>query len=183
MQLKTTVHPKLKRYLTCELCRSLSKYRRNVVPGIGDIPAKILFIEEAPGKTEDLLGELFIGKYGQLFRQAIKDATKLLLWKHPPSYFVTSVLACRPTDKFMGDSRQPTASEIARCRPRLVRTVALVRPERVVLLGDVADHEARRVCPDGVKVRHPAYVDRRGGIGGVDYRIFVRALTDVFASL
>ena len=172
----------LRSWLTCRKCRDLTRWRRNVVIGMGDIPARLLLIGEGPGKSEDVLGEPFIGRSGKILWQGLMDAAKLAR-KPLPTIYVTNLIACRPTDEYLGDNRAPRQEEVARCMPRLSKIVALVRPERVIFFGDVAMKEGRRLCPDGVKVRHPAFVARKGGVGSTHYRIFVRGIVDVLKSL
>lgn len=168
----------LDRWLACRACR-LQQYRRQVVLGRGVIPAPLLFIGEAPGKSEDLRGEAFIGPSGRLLNRAMQDAAEMVGCPIP-TFYVTNVIACRPCDVKSGPNRQPLPDEIICCRPRLADTVALVKPEVVVLLGKVAETEAKAVCPDGIGLYHPAYIIRRGGTQSVDYRAFVRGLSSVF---
>lgn len=172
----------LRRWLSCKRCKDLAEYRRSVIVGEGTLPCRVLLIGEGPGKTEDLLGEPFVGRSGQLLRQGMRDAAQLA-GIDLPTHFITNVVACRPTDCWMGDNRPPSQEEVSRCMPRLARIVTVARPEAVVVLGDVAARECRKLVPDGVKIRHPAYVLRKGGIGSVDYRIFVRGFVTVFESL
>lgn len=173
---------RIRSWAKCGKCKNLAKWRRHVIIGEGDLKAQVMFIGEAPGKTEDLLGEPFVGRSGQLLRQGIKDAAALAK-VDVPTHYITNVLACRPTDEWMGANRPPNQDEIGRCRPRVAQLIAHIRPDKVVFLGDVSERECRKLCPDGVKLRHPAFVIRKGGIGSVDYRIFVRGLVDVFVSL
>jgi DNA polymerase len=177
------IHKSLRKWLSCEKCADLAAWRHSVVIGCGSIPARVLYIGEAPGKTEDTLGLPFKGTAGILFRQGRVDAADLVGVKRPPSCFATNVIACRPCDEWRGPNRAPYPQEIDNCRPRLAKIVGLVRPEAVVFLGDVAERNAKKLCPDGVKIRHPAFVARRGGIGSIDYKIFIRALADVYESL
>ena len=173
----------LRKWLTCEKCENLAAWRHSVVVGKGSIPARVLYIGEGPGKTEDAFGQPFVGKAGILFRQARVDAAALIKMRRPPKCFMTNILACRPCDEWRGNNRPPLPEEAELCRPRLSKIVALVRPEAVVFLGDVAERFARKLCPDGVRLRHPSWVDRRGGVGTPDYRSLVRGLADVYQSL
>ena len=172
----------LRKWTHCKRCANLATWRRHVVVGQGDLPARVLFIGEAPDRTADLLGDPFAGPSGQILDRAMRDAARFAKIAMP-TYYTTLVLACRPCDVWMGEQRPPAPEEIARCLPRLVRIVTLARPERVIFLGDVAQHECKRLCPDGVKLRHPGFVARKGGVGSVGYRTFVRGLAEVFQSL
>jgi DNA polymerase len=178
-------HAALKRWKHCRRCPKLAADRRNVVIGRGSIPADLLIIGEAPGKTEDLLGEPFLGESGKILKHAIADAAALVKVS-VPTYYISNVVCCIPwaeDEDGERELRNPSPTEIANCRPRLASTVALVNPTKVIFLGDVAQTEAKRLCPDGIKLRHPAYVGRRGGIGSCDYRILVRGFAEVFTTL
>ena len=168
----------LDRWLSCKACR-LHQHRRQVVLGRGSIPAPMVFVGEAPGKSEDLRGEAFVGPSGRILNQAMADAAALLDMT-VPTFYITNVVACRPCDFRGGPNRQPLPDETVCCRPRLADTVALVKPEVVALLGRVAEVEAKAVCPDGVGLYHPAYILRRGGRSSVEYRSFVRDLAGLF---
>jgi len=149
------------------------------VLGRGIIPAPLLFVGEAPGKSEDLRGEAFVGPSGRLLNQAMRDAAAIIGCAIP-TFYITNVVACRPCDVRGGPNRQPLPDEVVCCRPRLADTVALVKPDVVALLGRVAETEAKAVCPDGVGLYHPAYILRRGGTQSVEYRSFVRDLAGLF---
>ena len=179
------IHPALKRWRRCKRCPKLVDDRRTVVLGRGSIPADLLIIGEAPGKTEDLLGEPFLGESGKILKHAMADATKLMKLDAAPTHYITNIVACIPygEDDDERELRNPSPSEIANCRPRLAATIALVNPTKVIFLGDVAHTEGTRLCPDGIKLRHPAYVGRRGGIGSCDYRILVRGFAEIFMAL
>jgi len=143
------------------------------------VPAPLLFIGEAPGKSEDLRGEAFAGRGGRLLRQALSDAAGILDVL-VPKHYITNVVGCRPCDERGGPNRQPLPDEVVCCRPRLADTVARVRPEVVGFLGRVAEVEAAAVCPDGVGLYHPAYILHRGGVLSVEYRSFVRDVAGLF---
>ncbi len=167
-----------KRYRKCTAC-GLAKFRRNVVFGRGKTPAEIMFIGEAPGKSEDLLGEAFVGPSGRLLDMAIKDAAKMIGVK-PPTFFISNVLGCRPTDKKRGPNREPTNEEAWACWSRLEDTYVIVRPKVLVFLGKVAERFCKKAWPFGKVFLHPAYIIRRGGTSSTEYRRFCRDLTEVF---
>lgn len=171
----------LDRWLTCTAC-GLAQFRRQVVLGRGSLPAPLLLIGEGPGKTEDLRGEAFCGPAGRWLKMLLGDAATLAGCA-VPCYYVTNVVACRPTNRKHGDNRAPTQSEALACRPRLSETVALCRPDRVVFLGEVAEREAKVMCPDGVRVYHPSYLMRMKTKRTAQYQRTVRDLAAVFAAL
>ena len=185
-------------YIDCKRC-SLCNYRRNIVFGRGSIPADILFIGEAPGKTEDLLGLAFVGPSGrllnlglkramELFRQDLpktNDSTINLIWEQcfNLTYFITNVVACRPTDSTGGDNRQPSPEEAWACTERVKQTIADCNPRKVIFLGDIAKKYYKRVFPQALCLQHPAYIARQGGASSPAFLSFVRGLSDVFKEL
>ena len=174
------IRKRLKNWLSCTRCR-LHKTRRQVVLGRGVCPAEVLFIGEAPGKSENLIGEAFVGRAGRILDKGIADAIRLSQrTDDPPTYYITNIVACIPCDERGGDFRQPLRDEEMACWERLELTAKLVDPDHIVLLGNVAKVAAGSHFPDALHVRHPAYIGYRGGTGSTEYRTFVRELTDLF---
>lgn len=168
----------MRKYKNCRRC-GLHRFRRKIVFGRGIMPADIFFIGEAPGKSEDLIGEAFVGPSGRILDMAIKDASKMSGIR-PPTFYVSNVLGCRPTDRKCGPNREPTNEEAWACWPRLEDTYALVRPKVLVFLGKVAERFCRKAWPYGKVFMHPAYIIRRGGTSSTEYRRFCRDLSEVF---
>lgn len=169
----------LKKWLRCRKC-GLADFRKNVVLGRGVLPAEVLFIGEAPGKNEDLLGEAFIGASGRILNQAIEKSRELVGLEEAPLFYITNVCGCRPTDNLGGDNRQPTQSEALACWDRLRATYLAANPQRVIFLGKVAERYCKRAWPDGLSLVHPAYLLRTGGARGPNFRAFCRDLSEVF---
>ena len=111
----------------CPLCK-LSRTRKNAVPGEGQLAAKIMFIGEAPGKTEDEKGRPFIGTAGKLLDNMLKRAGI-----ERSQVFITNVVKCRPPT-----NRVPEEDEVIACRPYLDRQIALIRPKVICILGRTA---------------------------------------------
>jgi DNA polymerase len=111
----------------CPLCK-LSRTRKNAVPGEGQLAAKIMFIGEAPGKTEDEKGRPFIGTAGKLLDNMLKRAGI-----ERSQVFITNVVKCRPPN-----NRVPEEDEVIACRPYLDRQIALIRPKVICILGRTA---------------------------------------------
>lgn len=167
---------KLNKFKRCRKC-GLWKTRRKVVLGRGVIPAEVLFIGEAPGKSEDLLGQAFIGPAGRILQSAIEQV--LLKLNLPElTYYITNTTACRPTDKKFGPNRAPSKEEMLACWPRLQLTEQLVNPRKVILLGKVAQRSCVRHFPSAHCLVHPAYILRKGGTESMEYKTFVRELTE-----
>ena len=166
-------------YLECERC-SLHKTRRSIVFGRGDLPADILFIGEAPGVTEDMLGLPFVGQSGKLLEKAMQRALELSSRDTMPRLFITNIVACRPCDFLGGPNRPPSGEESWACWQRLERTFKDVAPKRVVLLGKVAVQQAHKAFPDATCLPHPAFILRLGGVESPLFRSFVQDLSEVF---
>jgi len=153
----------------------MSAWRRHVVFGRGSVPADAVFIGEAPGKSEDLIGSAFIGASGQVADAFLRQVMRYADWPGM-SWYLTNVCACRPSDHFCGPNREPTDLEALYCRPRLAMTIAHARPRVVVFFGQAAQHHAAAICPDGIGVPHPAWFARMGRAAADPWRAAVRTV-------
>lgn len=169
----------VKDYVNCVAC-GLCGTRRSIVFGRGTLPAKVLFIGEAPGKTEDLMGIPFVGPSGRLLEAAIAQAVSYAGLKKTPSYFITNTIACRPTDSPNGENRPPLEHEILACWKRLERTYTDINPEKVILLGKVAKTAVLRSFPQALCLPHPLYILRLGGMESPAFTTFCRDLAELF---
>lgn len=116
----------------CGLCST----RTNVVFGVGDRQAKILFVGEGPGEQEDLKGEPFVGPAGQL----LDDMMSIIDLDRTNSY-IANIVKCRPPQ-----NRDPSDAEQDACINYLRNQVALIQPRVIVCLGRIA---AKRIIdPD-----------------------------------
>ena len=117
----------------CTACR-LCEGRRNTVFGVGNEHAHWMIVGEAPGEQEDLQGEPFVGKAGQLLDNMLR-AIGLTRENAPPErqVFIANTLKCRPPG-----NRNPQLDELAQCEPFLIRQVALVQPRIIVAMGRFA---------------------------------------------
>ncbi|GAB4108511.1 MAG: uracil-DNA glycosylase [Acidobacteriota bacterium] len=111
----------------CQRCK-LAPLRRHLVFGVGDPAAELMFIGEAPGEDEDLQGEPFVGRAGQLLTRII-EAMQL----RRDQVYIANILKCRPPQ-----NRDPEPDEVACCEPFLHRQIAAVRPLVIVALGRCA---------------------------------------------
>ena len=111
----------------CTKCR-LAGVRTNVVFGVGNPNADLMFIGEAPGRDEDLKGEPFVGRAGQLLTDIIK-AMKLTR----DDVYIANVIKCRPPE-----NRNPEPDELEECRPFIRRQIEIIRPKVIVTLGKFA---------------------------------------------
>lgn len=120
--------------LPCENCPQLVASRSHVVFGVGNPEAELMFVGEAPGADEDLQGEPFVGKAGQLLTKII-EAMGLAR----SDVYIANVLKCRP-DMPEGESgnRKPRADEMATCLPHLIAQIDIIKPKCLVALGATA---------------------------------------------
>jgi DNA polymerase len=110
----------------CKLCR---QGRSQVVFGVGNPNADLMFVGEAPGADEDRLGEPFVGRAGQLLTKIIET---MFDCKRDDVY-IANVIKCRPPE-----NRNPEPDEIATCEPFLYRQIDLIKPRVIVALGTFA---------------------------------------------
>jgi DNA polymerase len=123
-----------KRALVCVKCPHLASARKNVVFGVGNIEAQLMFVGEAPGADEDEQGEPFVGRAGQLLTKIIQ-ATGL----SRADVYIANILKCRPdTPGQSAGNRKPTPEEMATCIPYLHEQIDLIRPKVIVALGATA---------------------------------------------
>lgn len=122
--------------LNCRKC-PLSDTRTNVVFGAGWPDAEILFVGEGPGENEDLQGEPFVGRGGQL----LDDMLSLIGLSRQKNFYICNIVKCRPPR-----NRDPLNTEQDACFPWLEQQLALVQPKIIVCLGRVAAQ--RLIKPD-----------------------------------
>ena len=120
--------------LACTLCPQLVKSRTQVVFGVGHPEAELMFVGEAPGEDEDLQGEPFVGKAGQLLTKIIAA-----MGFSRDDVYIGNVLKCRP-DMPPGESgnRKPKPAEMATCLPYLRQQIDIIQPRALVALGATA---------------------------------------------
>jgi uracil-DNA glycosylase family 4 len=109
----------------CKLCQG----RTHIVFGVGNPQAELMFIGEGPGRDEDLKGEPFVGRAGQLLTEIITKGMKM----RREDVYIANVVKCRPPE-----NRNPEPDEIAACEPFLVKQIELVQPRVIVALGTFA---------------------------------------------
>jgi uracil-DNA glycosylase len=119
---------------TCAKCPHLAASRHTVVFGTGNPEADLMFVGEAPGADEDMQGEPFVGRAGELLTKIIHT-----MGFRRSDVFIANVLKCRP-DMPLGapGNRSPTPEEMETCLPYLQRQIELIRPKVMVALGGVA---------------------------------------------
>jgi DNA polymerase len=122
------------RAMACVKCSHLASSRKNVVFGVGDINAQLMFVGEAPGADEDIQAEPFVGKAGQLLTKIIET-----MGLRRDSVYIANILKCRPdTPGQASGNRKPTPEEMQTCIPFLHEQIDLIRPKVLVALGGTA---------------------------------------------
>ncbi len=111
----------------CTRCR-LHKQRNNIVFGVGNPRAELVFVGEGPGHDEDVQGLPFVGRAGKLLTQMIEA-----MGLQRDDVYICNVVKCRPPD-----NRTPQDDEIATCSPYLYRQLEVIAPKAIVCLGGVA---------------------------------------------
>ena len=118
----------------CMKCPHLASSRHTVVFGTGNPEADLMFVGEAPGAEEDMQGEPFVGRAGELLTKIIHT-----MGFQRSDVFIANVLKCRPNmPTGATGNRQPTLEEMETCLPYLRRQIELIRPKVMVALGGVA---------------------------------------------
>jgi DNA polymerase len=149
----------------CSRCKLHTLGRRQVVFGVGDPEADLMFVGEAPGADEDIQGIPFVGRAGQLLTKMI-EAINL----RRDDVYIANVIKCRPPG-----NRNPEPDEIAQCEPFLFRQIDVIKPKVIVALGKFAAQCLLRTTDPITRIRgrefkyrdailiptyHPAYLLR-----------------------
>jgi uracil-DNA glycosylase family 4 len=137
--------------LQCRNC-GLCTGRHNVVFGVGHPDARIMLIGEGPGENEDLQGEPFVGRSGQLMDKMLEYAG----FSRKTNIYIANMVKCRPPQ-----NRDPAPEEIAACLPWLRNQVSIIRPAVIVCVGRIA---ATSLIQKDFKVtkQHGQFIDKNG---------------------
>jgi len=148
----------------CTRCK-LHKTRTNIVFGVGNPGARLMFVGEAPGEDEDLQGFPFVGKAGQLLTKMIEA-----MGLRRDDVYICNTVKCRPPN-----NRNPEPDELLACEPFLKGQLGAVKPEAIVTLGKFAAQSLLRESTPITRLRgqwrvyegipvmptfHPAYLLR-----------------------
>lgn len=136
----------------CTRC-PLAAGRTNVVFGVGDPSADLMFVGEGPGAEEDLQGEPFVGRSGRFLDRLVLEEMGLTRDR----FYIANVVKCRPPG-----NRDPHPDEIASCRPYLEAQIDLVDPAVVVTLGNFATKLLLGTTEGITRLRGRSYPYRRG---------------------
>ncbi len=132
----------------CELCST----RHNVVFGVGNPEADVLFVGEGPGEQEDLKGEPFVGPAGKL----LDDMLSIIDLDRHANCYIANIVKCRPPH-----NRDPLETEQDACIDFLRNQVALIRPKIIVCLGRIA---ALRLIREDYRItrEHGQWIEKNG---------------------
>ena len=114
--------------VNCERCKLAKLGRSQVVFGVGNPHASIMFVGEAPGFNEDQKGEPFVGAAGKLLNDLLASAGL-----SRDQIYIANVIKCRPPN-----NRDPEQDEVETCKPFLMQQIQLIRPKLVCTLGNWA---------------------------------------------
>ena len=112
----------------CQRCKLHRLGRRQIVFGVGNPNADLMFVGEGPGHDEDIQGEPFVGRAGQLLTRIIEA-----IGLKRGDVYIANVIKCRPPE-----NRNPEPDEVEMCEPFLFRQVETIRPKVIVALGTFA---------------------------------------------
>jgi len=129
----------------CQRCKLAKLGRTQVVFGVGNPHASIMFVGEAPGLNEDQKGEPFVGAAGKLLNDLLQSANL-----SRDQIYIANVIKCRPPN-----NRDPEPDEVETCKPFLLQQIQMIRPKLVCTLGNWATQTLleRKVGITKVKAR------------------------------
>jgi uracil-DNA glycosylase family 4 len=142
----------------CTRCRLAKQGRKQIVFGVGNPRAELMFIGEAPGADEDIQGEPFVGRAGQLLNNMIKA-----MGLSREEIYIANIIKCRPPG-----NRTPERDECETCSPFLMRQIAVIKPKAIVALGAIAAKTLLAINASMMELRGKWY-DFRGTKLAVTY--------------
>ena len=139
---------------TCKACMrcGLCETRNNVVFGVGNLSADVMFVGEGPGEQEDLKGEPFVGPAGKL----LDDMLSIIDLDRNSNCYIANIVKCRPPR-----NRDPLETEQDACIGYLRNQVALIKPRIIVCLGRIA---AKRLIDPEYRItrQHGQWIQKNG---------------------
>ncbi len=154
-----------KEVASCRKCTDLCDRRTQTVFGVGAPRAPLMFVGEAPGADEDLQGEPFVGRAGQLLTRTLEK-----IGTSRSEVYIANILKCRPPG-----NRNPNQDEMANCMPYLIQQIKTIRPGAICCMGNIATRALLQTqtgitrlrgkfqVVDGIRffpTFHPAYILR-----------------------
>lgn len=156
----------------CNKC-PLGSFRLNPVFGVGNANAKIMFIGEGPGFSEDHLGEPFVGRSGNLLDKIMETVLGL----NRADVYIANIVKCHPmknpqTPEARSNDRPPTPEEINICKPYLQEQIKIIKPICIVPLGSVAAKTLLNTT-EGISLLRGKVYDYVGCTEGIEHNIKV----------
>jgi uracil-DNA glycosylase len=142
----------------CTRCLLHKQGRKQIVFGVGNPRADLMFIGEAPGADEDLQGEPFVGRAGQLLNNMIKA-----MGLQRGDVYIANIIKCRPPG-----NRTPERDECETCSPFLMRQITVIKPKVIVALGAVAAKTLLAINASMAELRGRWYDFRPAGVRSND---------------
>ncbi len=142
----------------CTRCVLHKQGRKQIVFGVGDPKAELMFVGEGPGADEDAQGEPFVGRAGQLLNNMIKA-----MGIERRQVYIANIVKCRPPG-----NRTPERDECATCSPFLMRQIAVVKPKVIVALGAVAAKTLLAMSASMMQLRGRFYDFKPAGVRSND---------------
>jgi uracil-DNA glycosylase family 4 len=131
----------------CTRCKLHTLGRRQVVFGVGNPNADLMFVGEAPGADEDIQGEPFVGRAGQLLTKIIEA-----IGMTRDDVYIANVIKCRPPQ-----NRNPEPDEVEQCEPFLFRQIQTIKPKVIVALGKFAAQSLLKTTEPITRIRGREY--------------------------
>jgi DNA polymerase len=131
----------------CTRCKLHTLGRRQIVFGVGNPEAELMFVGEAPGADEDIQGEPFVGRAGQLLTRIIEA-----IGLGRDDVYIANVIKCRPPS-----NRNPEPDEVAQCEPFLFRQIDTIKPKVIVALGKFAAQSLLKTTDPITRLRGREY--------------------------
>jgi uracil-DNA glycosylase family 4 len=135
----------------CTRCKLCNLGRRQIVFGVGNPRADLMFVGEAPGRDEDIQGIPFVGRAGQKLTQIIEA-----IGLKRDDVYIANVIKCRPPE-----NRNPEPDEVEKCEPFLFRQIDTIKPKVIVALGTFAARSLLKTMDPISRLRGRVY-DYRG---------------------
>ena len=131
----------------CVRCKLHTLGRKQIVFGVGNPNAELMFVGEAPGADEDVQGEPFVGRAGQLLTKIIEA-----IGMRREDVYIANLIKCRPPG-----NRNPEPDEVAQCEPFLFRQIDTIKPKVIVALGKFAAQALLRTSDPITRLRGREY--------------------------
>jgi uracil-DNA glycosylase family 4 len=131
----------------CQRCKLHTLGRRQVVFGVGNPNADLMFVGEGPGADEDIQGEPFVGRAGQLLTKIIEA-----IGMTRQDVYIANVIKCRPPQ-----NRNPEPDEVEKCEPFLFRQIETIKPKVIVALGKFAAQSLLKTSEPITRIRGREY--------------------------